>query len=357
MMKAIHIASFLASPNYTSLHPSNVPRPVPKDNELLVRVTHISPQQVDLLYSTGKHQNNNAKRGHIHPPFILGLDFAGIVISTPTPTATNNNRNEDDRNVTCVFKPGDRITASHLGAFAEYITIPVSEAQPIPPNLSNVDAAALVGGVVSYAAVVNVADVKAGEWVLVTGVPGGLGVIACAVAKARGARVIALARTEARALALRGVLGIEAVVASEGDWVSEVRKITGGKGVSAVIDNVGVVEESLRCCTFGARIVLVGFAGRKGVMETVAMNKILLKGAKVIGFRFGEATRQGLLDLKEIWKGYLEMVSSGVVRQLIDPRVYRGLEQLPNALQDLADGNLDGKAVVGINEEENKAKL
>lgn len=276
-MQAIHITSFLPDESpYSNLKPTRVPRPIPEKDELLIRITHVSLQQVDLLFSRGKHQNNNAKHGHVHPPFILGLEFAGIVESVPAiPTAGNR---------TPSLQLGDAVMGTHYGSFAEYMCIKPDEAMKIPPNLSRAAAAALAGGAVGYAAVTKAADVEPGQTVLVTGANGGLGIVACQVAKACGAKVIAFVSSPDRAELLRNQLGLDYVITTdEPTWVEQVQRISDRKGIDAIIDNVGLVEEGLRCLKLGGCIVVVGFAGRGGVMETVAMNKILLKGARVTG--------------------------------------------------------------------------
>jgi NADPH2:quinone reductase len=70
----------------------------------------------------------------------------------------------------------------------------------------------------------------------------------------------------------------------EAGWEKEVLEASGGKGVDVVFDTVGLVEKSLRCLRYGGRVVVAGFAGREGKMEKVAMNRILLKGAAVLGY-------------------------------------------------------------------------
>jgi NADPH:quinone reductase len=70
----------------------------------------------------------------------------------------------------------------------------------------------------------------------------------------------------------------------EAGWEKDVLKATGGRGVDVVFDTVGLVEKSLRCLRYGGRIVVAGFAGLEGKMEKVAMNRILLKGAVVLGY-------------------------------------------------------------------------
>ncbi|KAF1350082.1 hypothetical protein BDV97DRAFT_353183 [Delphinella strobiligena] len=317
-MQAIQITSFLPDTlHYSNLGPTRVPRPIPEKDELIIRITHVSLQQVDLLFSRGKHQNNNAKHGHVHPPFILGLEFAGIIESVPAILTAG------DR--TPSLQLGDAVMGTHYGSFAEYMCIKPDEAMKIPPNLSfaAAAAAALAGGAVGYAAVTKAAKVEPGQTVLVTGANGGLGIVACQVAKACGAKVIALVSSSDRAELLQKQLSLDHVITTEKPtWVEQVQAISDGKGIDAIIDNVGFVEEGLRCLKLGGCIVIVGFAGRGGVMEKVAMNKILLKGARVIGLRFGEQSRQEPSYLEEVLQGYRDLLSSGRVKAVLDPRKY-----------------------------------
>ncbi|KAG8632104.1 hypothetical protein KVT40_001244 [Elsinoe batatas] len=348
-MQAIHLPTFLPlSQPFTSLHPTTISLPTPQPNDILIRITHISIQQVDLLYARGLHQNNNPKKGHIHPPFTLGLDFAGVVVSTPasrsnTPTSSQTPSSSER------FRPGTRVFGSSPSSFAHFISLPASSLQLIPDSLSLADAAALVSGVVSHTAVHHVAGIQAGQTVLVTGVPGNLALIAAQSAQAAGAKVLALARNADRAEAVRGYLpGVE-VLGGEG-WKDEVKRLTGGKGVDVVIDNVGVVKDGLSLLAFGGTIVLVGFAGRQGVMEAVEMNRVLLKGAKLVGYRFGEGARKDLYDVQQCWEGYLGAIERGDIKAVVDTKSYKGLADVGRAMDDLEHGRLVGKAVVDISD-------
>jgi len=342
-MQALHIPTFLP-PSFplSSLIPTSHPLPFPSPSHILIRTTHTSPQAVDLLYARGQHQNNHPRHGHVHPPFTLGLDFAGVIVSAPSDSG---------------FARGERVMGSSLGAFSEYVAVPVGSVRRVPEGVASREAVAGVGGVVSFAAVVHVAGVRRGENVLVTGVPGGLGVVAALVARASGARVFVLARNGQRAeMVRRRIEGCE-VLADDGDWVERVKQMTGGRGVDVVVDNVGVVEDGLRCLKFGGRIVLVGFAGRKGVMERVAMNKVLLKGATVVGYRYGEALRQGQgPSAEELWRGYAELLEKRAVRPIVDERQYHGLESVGQAMHDMEQGHVFGKAVISL-DEKTKAML
>ncbi|KAK5126549.1 hypothetical protein LTR85_009483 [Meristemomyces frigidus] len=339
-MKAILIPEFVPDPS--TLRPSDVPTPTPKADEILVRVTHCSPQHADVLHAQGKHQNNNAKRGWCFPPFILGYDFAGVVQSVPGAGGE--------------VRKGERVFGAAIGAFAEYICVKESAVKRVPDELSNETACAMSGQAVSYAAVVNVAKVKSGETVMVSGASGGLGSVCCMVAKALGAKVIALAGDAEKAESMRKNMDVDLVIVMEADWIKQVMDFTNGQGVDAVLDNTGMVNDAIRCLAYFGRIVILGFAARKGVMEDVKMNKLLLKSATVVGYRFGESGRRYPEELQRIWDGYLGMLKTGQLTPLFYGK-YKGLEDVGRALGDLADRKVYGKIVVTVADIQETARL
>jgi NADPH:quinone reductase-like Zn-dependent oxidoreductase len=265
-MRAIHIPSFTTS--ISTLKPSTIPLGYDSESTVLIRVTHVSPTHVDILYAQGKHQNN---RTIAKPPFTLGTDFAGIIVAVPT-------RSD--------FQPGDQVYGSYFGAFAEYVAVHpgLGSIRRVPPNWSPAEACAVgSSGAISLGCFYRTGAIEKGSWVLVTGASGGLGVVACQIARALGAKVVALVGDDEKAEVLRG-LGVEACVNYREDkWEKKVVEISGG-GVSMVYDGVGLVEQSLRCCRFGGTVVVVGFASRGGEMERLQVNRVLLKGASVLGY-------------------------------------------------------------------------
>lgn len=342
-MKAILIPSFVPDPS--TLAPTQVPLPHPKPNEYLIRITHCSPQHADILHAQGTHQNVHAKKGNVHPPFILGYDFAGIVEQTPQ-TGTGK------------LQKGDRVFGASIGAFAEYVAVKGSHVRRIPEGVSSRVACAISGQAVSYAAVAHVAKVKTGETVLVSGASGGLGSACCMVAKALGARVIALAGDERKAADMRRDMDVDCVlVTSDDGWMDRVLEFTDGRGVEAVLDNTGMVNQAIRCVAYGGTIVILGFAARRGVMEEVKMNRLLLKGITLVGYRFGESGRRFPQELEAIWDGYLSMLVEGNLQPLLYGR-YDGLESVGQALRDLAERRVYGKIVVDVTSSEaEKARL
>ena len=341
-MKAILISQYADDPS--TLHPSDVPKPTPGADQALIKITHCSPQHADILHAQGKHQNNNAKKGWCHPPFVLGYDFAGIIETLPehgTPTP---------------LKRGDRVFGAGIGAFAEYVCVKLEAIRKVPDGLSNETACAMSGQAVSYASVANVAKVQKGETVLVSGASGGLGSMCCMAAKAFGATVIALAGDAQKAEAMSRDMDVDRVVLQQGDWIKEFMEFTKGEGVDVVLDNTGMVNDAIRCLAYMGRIVVLGFAARKGVMEEVKMNKVLLKSATIVGYRFGESGRRHPKVLQEIWDGYLSMLQSGELKAMLFGK-YEGLEDIGRALGDLAARRVYGKIVVNVTDVEQRPKL
>lgn len=350
-MQAIQIPAF--TPDPSTLKPTGVPKPQPKQNEYLIRVTHCSPQHADILHAQGKHQNTHPKKGHVHPPFILGYDFAGIVTQVPSTPPSKS------RETAPVLKQGDRVFGAGIGAFAEYIAVAPSQIRKIPDSVDSATACAASGQAVSYAAVMNVAKIRSGDTVLVSGASGGLGSACCAVAKALGAKVIALAGDEGKAASMRKDMDVDCVLVTddEGRWVEGVFQWTGGKGVDVVLDNTGMVNQAIRCVAYAGTIVILGFAARKGMMEEVKMNRLLLKSITLIGYRFGESGRRFPETLEEIWDGYLRMLAEGKLKPVLYSERYDGLADLGRALGDLASRKVYGRAVVPVTPAINQAKL
>jgi NADPH:quinone reductase-like Zn-dependent oxidoreductase len=207
----------------------------------------------------------------VKPPFILGNEFTGTVISSPPNSA---------------FKPGTRVFGGGLGAYAEEICVPEDSIRLVPEQWSNAEACAVgASGAVSYGALIPVAQLKAGESVLVLGASGGLGVMAVQIAKAVGAKVIAVVGDGEKAEMVKRI-GADAVVDYHAKkWEDEVRALTSdGEGVHVVYDGIGAVESGVKCLRYRGRLVIVGFAARNGNVENIRANRILLKGITVHGY-------------------------------------------------------------------------
>lgn len=338
-------------------------RASPSDPLLRIQVTHSAINHVDLLYAHGVHQNN--KSGLFTPPFTLGLEFSGIVLEVDNP--------ENER---CRFRPGDRVWGGTIGTHAEELILPASAVHHLPGSQWSLhDIAALGAGTlpVSYGALTTIANLRAGEVILVHAAAGGLGVYAVQIARALGAKVIGTVGSQHKLKIVEDLLrdkstnqmprGEGVVNYSQDGWEKNVValcKQIGKDGVDVVYDTVGLVEKSIRCTTFNGRIVVAGFAGRTGTgaervqeLEKLAVNRILLKQIKLLGYRYGETSRRLPHETMKMWDGLNDMLAQ-------EPRViypvvyhtYKGLSHVNEALQALHERKVFGKAVIEVCGEE-----
>lgn len=162
-----------------------------------------------------------------------------------------------------------------LGSYAESICVDEGIVRRVPGLWSNAEACAVgVSGAVSYGSLISVARLKRGETVLVLGASGGLGVMAIQIAKAVGAKVIALVGDKEKSRIMKELGADEAVSYRQRNWEEEVRALTDdGEGVHVVYDAIGAIESALKCLRYRGRIVIVGFAARGGKMEEVRANR------------------------------------------------------------------------------------
>jgi NADPH:quinone reductase-like Zn-dependent oxidoreductase len=182
MMKAVVVHEY-GGPEVLKFE--NAPRPEPKENETLVRVIAAGVNPVDALIRSGKY----AKFFGTTLPLIPGYDVAGIVEKTGSKITK--------------FKIGDAVYGYPLwgGSYAEYAVVTEGEATAKPKSLNFTDAAAVpLVSLTAWQALVDAANLSAGQTVLIHGGSGGVGSFAIQIAKARGAKVIATASTKNQAL-------------------------------------------------------------------------------------------------------------------------------------------------------------
>jgi NADPH:quinone reductase-like Zn-dependent oxidoreductase len=269
------------------------------------------------------------------------MDFAGIVLSAPQDSG---------------FVKGDKVYGATFGAYAEYVVIDMRKGtgavRKVPNGWTLAEACSVgASGATSLGCFLRAGPIKEGKWVLVTGATGGLGTMAVQIAKRMGAKVVALVGKEKQKESMLKDIGVDQCVRyDQANWEEKVKEVTGG-GVDLVYDAVGMVESSLKCCDYGGRVVIVGFAGRGGDIEKVRMNRILLKSAAVLGYRFGEHGRRFPNEVVEIWRDFDAMVEEGGIKAVVYDQQYLGLDSAPRALNDLADHKVWGRAVVQVADE------
>ncbi|MFZ2509850.1 MAG: NADPH:quinone oxidoreductase family protein [Gordonia sp. (in: high G+C Gram-positive bacteria)] len=303
-----------------------VPDLVAGPGQVLVDIKSCGVCFPDLLMSQGKYQ--------LRPPlpFTPGTEVAGVVRTAP-----------DDSG----FAPGDRVLVmSMLGGFAEQVLAVPQQLFPMPEQLTFDEGAAMgINFQTALFALKLRAQTAPGEVVAVLGAAGGVGVASILVAKAMGAKVIAVVHRTGAEEMLRG-LGADEVVQLADGWKDRVLELSEG-GVDVLIDPVGgeVFDDALRTVAPDGRYVVIGFAA--GGIPTVKLNRVLFRNIAVVGAAWGEYIRThpdvpGLLHDELV-----EMIDAGM-RPPVNSTY--ALADLPQALADLAEGRVRGKAVVTVAE-------
>lgn len=203
-----------------------------------------------------------------------------------------------------------------------------------------------------YAALVLRAKLQHGEWVLIHAAAGGIGLAAVQIAKALGGFVIAAASTASKLEIARKYGADKTIDYSKPGWEAEVKKMTPqGKGVDLVIDPVGMVNKSLSCVKWDARIIVIGFTS--GKVEEVKMNRVLLKNVSLVGLHWGQyAKEEGAERVEEVWKGIEGLISKGQFRKMAFERRWEGLRTVGEGLVALGGRETWGKVLVDIADEE-----
>jgi NADPH2:quinone reductase len=242
-MKAIYIQQHGA---VADLKVSEVPKPAITGDQLLVKIEASGLNPSDIVSVQGRFAGSVLPR-------IVGRDFAGTVVEGRT-----------ELTGTEVWGTGGDLGISRNGTHAEYVVIPAAAAARRPKNLSAEEAAAVgVPFVTAFSALVSLGQVKAGEWVIVSGAAGAVGQAAIQLAHAEGAHVGALIK-DATERWVEKSAGVEAVAQSdEGDLEAVVRAATKGKGADLALNGVGspVFGSLLASLAVGGRQVVYSAAG------------------------------------------------------------------------------------------------
>jgi len=251
-----------------------LPTPEPGPGQVRIAIRAASLNFPDLLTVQGKYQ--------VKPPlpFVPGSEFSGVIEAV----------GEGVKHL----KPGMPVAAvgSH-GGFGTHAVVQAANVMPLPPGFALTDGAAFAFTYgTSHHALIDRAQLQAGETVLVLGAAGGVGTAALQIAKAAGARVIAAASTDAKCARLRE-LGADATLNYGRENIRDALKaLTDGKGPDVVYDPVGgdLAEPVFRSIAWRGRYLVVGFAG--GGIPAVPWNLALLKGAAIVGVFWGDFVRR-----------------------------------------------------------------
>lgn len=298
----------------------------PGKGQVLIDVKACGVNFPDTLIIEGKYQFKPPL------PFAPGGEVAGVVA-------------EIGEGVTHL-RPGDRVfSLTGWGGFAEQALGDAAKTLPMPEGMDFVTAASVMYTYgTSYHALKQRAAIQPGETLLVLGAAGGVGLAAVQLGKLLGARVIAAASSQEKLAVCRELGANETINYETEDLRERVKTLTAGRGVDVCYDPVGdrFTEPALRSMAWRGRYLVVGFAA--GEIPKIPVNLVLLKGCALLGVFWGQFAA---LEPKESGRNFREIlgfIAEGRLKQHIH-RQY-SLAEAPQALRDLLDRKVVGKAVV-----------
>jgi NADPH2:quinone reductase len=266
-------------------------------------------------------------------PFIPGSEFAGEVVEVA-----------DGADGVAV---GDRVFGSvFIGAFADEVVVGTHSLSRVPDGVDDVTAAAFgVAYKTAYHVLRSVAEVQAGDELVVLGAGGGVGSAAVQLGALLGATVTAVASSEEKLEAARSCGATRLINHRSGDLRQALREAL-PDGADVVVDPVGgdLAEPALRAVHWGGRFVTVGFAS--GTIPRIPLNLVLLKGVRVLGFQFRDFATHMPADMARNDAELLELLAAGRARPVIGATY--DLAETAAALQVVGDGEAVGKVVLQV---------
>jgi NADPH:quinone reductase-like Zn-dependent oxidoreductase len=310
-----------------TLEYQEVDKPIPEDDQVLVKIHAVSVNYGNLVLLRGKPFLARFAFGLLSPKYkIPGGDIAGVVESV-------------GKNVT-QFQPGDEVYGDlsncGWGGFAEYVAVPEKAIANKPTNLSFVEAAAVpMAAVTALQGLRDKGKVKAGQQVLIYGGSGGVGTFAVQIAKALGVEVTTVCSTNKVDIAKS--IGADAVIDYTKEDFSKRKErydvIIGANGYQSISIYKNFLKD---------RGTFVHIGGSENQMYQVMLKGpwISLTEKKTMGHFLQRANQQDLVFMKEL-------IEDGKVKPVID-REYNKLDEIPTALKYFEQGHATGKVVVSI---------
>ncbi|OMB99243.1 alcohol dehydrogenase [Mycobacterium sp. NS-7484] len=278
----------------------------------------------DLLLLRGEYQLR------LEPPFTPGMEVAGTVRAAPEGSG---------------FTPGQRVSAfSMIGGYAEQVAAVPANVIATADGLDDGEAASLLGNYYTMQfALARRGGLVAGETVLVLGSAGGIGAASIQLAKAMGAKVIAMVHRSG-AEEFISSLGADLVLPLADGWREAVLEATGGQGVDLVVDPIGgpAFDDAIRVLAPEGRLLVIGFAAGGGI-PTVKVNRLLLRNVSVVGVGWGEFVRRHPEAQAQVGAELNKLVAAGLRPP---PPVRYPLSEGAAALEALANGAVRGKLVL-----------
>ncbi|MCK5425807.1 MAG: NADPH:quinone oxidoreductase family protein [Emcibacter sp.] len=302
--------------------------PVAGDYGVVIDIETCSVNFADSLMVEGTYQ--------VKPPipFSPGVEVAGIISEVGAKVSGWN--------------VGDKVQAlTNWGGFAEKVAVPTEALCVLPQQMSYVDASAFVVAYgTSHVALDYRAKLQKGEWLVVNGAGGGVGLTAVEIGKMMGARVIATAGSDEK-LAIARIKGAEFTINYKTENVRDkIKEYTGGKGANVVYDPVGgeVFRQTFRAMAPEGRMIVIGFAS--GDIPQVPANHLLVKNIELIGFYWGAYREFKPEIIQKSNKQLFDWYEEDKIRPHISGTF--PLEKTVDAIRALRNRTSSGKVVVTI---------
>jgi len=304
----------------------DLPDPVPGPGQVLIRQAAIGVNFIDVYHRIGLYK--------VSLPMIPGQEGAGTVEVVGSGVKSP--------------RVGDRVAYANLpGGYAELVVIAADRAVIVPSKVSFEQAAAvMLQGMTAHYLVTDTCPLARGDTVLVHAAAGGVGLLLVQAARLRGAAVIATVSTAEKAELARGAGAQEVIRYMEQDFVSEVKRITGGKGVRGVFDSVGkdTFMKSLDCIS--PRGMMVSFGQSSGKVEGFEPLVLSAKGSlyltrPTLGHYIANAE-----TLRKRASDVLGWVASGKLSVRIGARF--PLAEAPEAHRQLEARKTTGKVILTL---------
>ncbi|QCR23400.1 NAD(P)H-quinone oxidoreductase [Pontibacter sp. SGAir0037] len=276
-------------------------KPVPKPNELLVKVHATALNRADTLQREGKYPPPKGASP------LLGLEIAGVV--------------EESGENCSRFRTGDKVFGLLPGGgYAEFAVIDEAMAMPLPENLSMEQAAAIPEVfLTAYQALFWIGDLQAGERVLVHAGASGVGTAAIQLAKAKQAEVLVTA-SEKKIQACLDLGASKAINYKEQAFLNEVMQYTKSEGVDLIVDFIAgpYFSNNIDCLGLDGRLVLLASLGG-GKVENFDLRKVLSKRLQISGSTLRSRTRDYQVQLTRDLSAFaLPLFQSGQLKPVID---------------------------------------
>jgi NADPH:quinone reductase len=319
-MRALQIAE-LSGPDALTL--AEVPDPERGDG-VLIDVEAAGVAFPDVLLSRGLYQLKP------DPPFVPGAEVAGTVAEAGAG-----------------FEQGEKVMAvTGLNGFAERVAATGPMTFRLPESFSVEQGAGFIMNYhTSHFGLIRRGRLREGETVLVHGAAGGVGTSAIQVANAVGAKAIGVVSSDEKERVAREA-GAAEVVRSDGEWLTAVKELTGGRGVDVVYDPVGGDRflNSVRSLAPEGRLLVIGFT--EGEIPTIAVNRLLLKNVSVVGVGWGAFVGDKPDVIAETAADLERMAAEGHVKPIVS-KTYP-LEDGAQALRDIDERRAVGKIVLTL---------